>query len=70
MTENELLKETHDSVIEIKTVLLGKNGDDGLVGDFGRLSRSHYKLKQNFWILVAFLIGSGVLVGSLVGILR
>mgnify|MGYP001603665578 CR=1 FL=1 len=68
--ENELARETHDTVIEIKTVLLGTNGDNGLVGDVKRLGRSHYRLKQHFWILVGILVGSGILASGIYGILK
>ncbi len=56
-----LTEEEHDMLIKIHTVLLGTNGDDGLVGDVQRFSNSHYKLRRNFWMLVSFLTGSGVL---------
>ena len=67
LTENEIesIRETHDTVIRVATVLLGTNGDNGLVGDVKRIGESHFKLKRNFWILVSFLAGSGVLGGSL-----
>ena len=68
--EKQKLDETHDTVIELKTVLLGTNGDNGLVGDVKRIAKSHFRLKQNFWILVSFLIGSGILGGSIWGLLR
>ena len=63
--ERERLDEVRDSVIIIKTVLLGTDGDNGLVGDVKRLAVSHFKLKKSFWVLVSFLAGSGVLGGGL-----
>ncbi len=44
--------------------------DSGLVGLVNYLVKDHSKLKRNFWILVAFLVGSGVIVTSVVGILN
>ena len=63
--ERQRLDETHDSIIRIETVLLGTGGDNGLVGDVKRLAISHFKLKKNFWVLVSFLAGSGVLGGGI-----
>ena len=57
-------QDTHDLVRDIKAVLLGVNGDGGLVEDVKELSQSHYNLKRNFLLLVGILIGSGVLVGG------
>jgi hypothetical protein len=47
----------------LKTKLLGANGrdDGGLCGDVKYLLQDHSRLKRNFYILLAFLIGSGVL---------
>ena len=67
--ERQKLDETHDSMIRIETVLLGSNGDNGLVGDVKRLAVSHFRLKKNFWVLTSFLAGSGVLGGSIWAIL-
>ncbi len=58
-------QETHDLARDIKAVLLGVNGDGGLVEDVKELSKSHYKLKQNVMILIGVLVGSGVLVGGI-----
>jgi len=66
--DQKKIDETHDKVIEISIVLLGTNGDDGMCGDMKRITESHYKLKRNFWILVAFLAGSGVLGSGIWGI--
>ncbi len=47
----------------LRTKLLGANGNDegGLCGDVKYLLQDHSKLKRNFYILLAFLLGSGVL---------
>ena len=59
--EADKIDETHDAVIVIKTVLLGKNSDKGLVGDVEDLKKGHGKLKKAFWLLVGTLPGLGVL---------
>jgi len=59
--EKGKLDETHDKVLKLSTVLLGTNGDNGLVGEFRRVAQSHFTLKRNFWILVGILTGSGIL---------
>lgn len=70
--EREKLDKTHDRVAQIATVLLGTNGDDGLIGDVKintralmTLTEKHNSLNQNFWILVAGLGGSGMLGGGI-----
>lgn len=67
--EKQKQDETHDGVIKLTTVLLGTNGDDGLVGEFRRVANSHFSLKRNFWILVGILAGLGVLGSGLWGLL-
>ncbi|OGN89803.1 MAG: hypothetical protein A2158_01685 [Chloroflexi bacterium RBG_13_46_14] len=64
------IQETHDTVLEIKTVLLGKNGDEGMCGQLKDLIASHYTLKRNFWILVGILIGSGVISSTVIAALN
>lgn len=67
--ERLIIEETRESQIKLNTVLLGANGDDGLVGEVKDLSKSHGMLKRNFWMLIAFLIGSGVITGGLLAVL-
>jgi len=68
--EKQKLDNTHDAVIQIRTVLLGANGDDkGLCGEVKSLAISHYHLKKYFWILVAFLIGTGFISFSVLNIM-
>ena len=68
-TERDLMiKGTHDRVIKLDTVLLGANSDRGLIGDFQEVQKSHYKLRQRFYILIGVLGGSGVLTGAGFGI--
>ena len=54
----------------IKTVLLGANGDTGLVGKVDDVCKSNNDLNGKFKLLVGVLIGSGVLAGSTAGILK
>lgn len=66
--EKEILVKTHDKVIELRTILLGTDGDNGLIGDFKRLANSHSKLKRNFYILIGVLVGSGTIgIGLIMG---
>ena len=62
-SDSQLIEETHSTVIELKTVLLGIPGtsNGGLVKQVNDVSKSHGRLKRNFWILVGILIGSGLL---------
>ena len=57
-------EERDKMLYEIHTVLLGANGDEGLVGEFSCLKKSHGKLKIAFWSLVSFLSGAGILTSS------
>ena len=72
LTERDLtvIQETHDTVLEIKVVLLGKNGDEGLCGDVKYLQRDHSRLKQHFLILVGILGGSGIFGGGIYGLIK
>jgi hypothetical protein len=60
-TDRELLLEVHNIVTRDHTTLFGQNGDPGLIGQVNDVCKSYSKLNRNFWILVAFLAGSGVL---------
>jgi len=69
-TQIELIREIHQTTAQLSTVLLGvpNTEDTGLVGEVkdikltvNGVSKSHSKLKRNFWILVATLVGSGIL---------
>ena len=66
----EQIEETHDTVLNLKAVLLGVNGSPGLVKkveDFceqmTKLKEKQDNLDKRFWILIAFMIGSGILGG-------
>ncbi|KKL96448.1 hypothetical protein LCGC14_1844410 [marine sediment metagenome] len=70
--ERELLKEIRDEQREIReeqvkisTVLLGPDGQDGLVEKVDNVADGYGKLKRNFWMLVGVLTGSGVIGGGI-----
>lgn len=70
--EQQMIKEARDTARDLKTVLVGLNGDEGLCGDvkdlvnsLGALAKSHGRLKRNFWILVGVLVGSGIIGGGI-----
>jgi len=65
-TDRELLEETHETVIILKTVVLGANGDKGLHGTVQEQGRELFSLKKAFWTLIGILVGSGVLAGSVI----
>lgn len=75
--ERQQLQKTHDTVIEIKTVLLGANGDLGLCGEVKTLCQRmakqedrHARLAKTFWIVVGVLGGSGILATGIMQALR
>ena len=77
-TQKQLVQETHQTVTELKTVILGIPGteDTGLYGEVkavklvvNGVAKSHGKLKRNFWLLVGTLVGSGVIGGGVYSIL-
>ncbi|MDD5513446.1 MAG: hypothetical protein PHD09_06735 [Candidatus Omnitrophica bacterium] len=62
------IRDTHDTVIELRTILLGANGSPGLckkvekaTEELVEVHKNHSDLKRKFYILVAFMVGSGVL---------
>lgn len=71
-TDRQLMEETHGTVTELKTVLLGVPGtsNGGLVKQVNDVSKSHSRLKRNFWLLCGVLIGSGLLSGGIWAILN
>lgn len=63
---DEKLDRVENSVIEIKTVLLGADGDPGLVG----LVEDHEKKINRNTIILAAIIGSGLLGGGIAGLVQ
>jgi len=77
-TQKQLIQETHETVVQLSTVLLGVQGtaNGGLVKEVkdvkvsvNELAKSHSKLKRNFWVLIGILVGSGALGGGIYGLL-
>ena len=62
----ETMGETRDTVIELKTVILGKNHDKGLVGWVDDLDKKVGKIR----VVLAVIIGSGFLGGGIVGLVN
>ena len=67
-TENDRgkLDDTHKTVIQLKTVLLGTNGDDGLVG---QVKENTSRGVRNS-IIIALFMGTGAVGGSIFGIIQ
>ena len=61
-----MLSETHDTVITIKTVLLGANGRGGLVEQV----TCNTKRSSLNRVIIAAILGSGLLGGGIVGIIQ
>jgi hypothetical protein len=76
-TENDrqMIQETHDEIINLKTCLLGANhgtNDKGLLGQVQECQKNivtlfklHNENKVQLWKLIAILVGSGVMGGGL-----
>ena len=58
--DKEMLQSTHDAVIRIEAKL-----NNGLTHKLDDVCESHYRLKKNFYLLIGFLVGSGVLTGTI-----
>lgn len=63
---DEKIDRVENTLIAVKTVLLGKNSDKGLVGLVEHHSKEIDKIKGNYKTLVGVLIGSGVFTGGIV----
>jgi len=60
MIDNDkLLLETHDMVLELKTVLLGKNGDKGLIGVVEKLCADEEELDDRVHVIESGILDSG-----------
>lgn len=67
------IEETHSAVITIRTVLLGANGDEGLVGDVHKLACLQTKTESRLnklYIIVAGIGGVGLIGGGLTKLLE
>lgn len=67
--EKQMLQEARDTSLELKVVLLGKGSDTGLVGRIDALANGHSKLKRIVYTLIGILVGSGIIGGSIAGLL-
>ena len=66
-----LTKDERKMLIEIRTVLLGAEGEDnGLCAEVKRLAKGHAKLKLTVWVLITFLIGSGIIATSILELIK
>jgi len=68
-----VIRDEMSSVSKDVTAINTKIGDEesgGLCANVKYLLQDHSRLKRNFWILVAFLVGSGVLGTGIWGILN
>ena len=72
LTEAQIkqIEDTHDVVVRVSAILLGVNGNPGLVKRVEDVCTNYEKLNTRFWILVATLVGSGALGGGIWAILR
>jgi len=72
---DQLLYETHRTVQEVKAVLVGIDGDNGLCGDVRRMTQrleklenGHNRLRLTVYILIGVLVGSGIISGAVLGV--
>ncbi len=63
---DEKLDRVENTMIKIKTVLLGENSDKGLVGLVDCHTKDIEKIKGNYRTLMGILIGSGIFTGGAV----
>lgn len=64
------IENTYEAVNEIKIVLKGYNGQEGLCKQVSDLDKKHDDLNGKFKLLCGILIGAGVLYGGSVGLLK
>lgn len=77
-TQKQMIQETHDDMVEIKTVLVGipNTGDKGLVGEVKDIKlnvRSNTRSIGRIKVILAAIIGSGALgtgIWQLVGLIN
>ncbi len=66
----EIIRESHDSIKRLEDALLGINGQGGIMRRVETLELHYAKLNRNFWVLVALLVGSGILGGGIYALLQ
>ena len=67
--DRKMLEAIHEKVIKIEVVLLGANGDEGLVGEVQDLKRKYNRLTLGVYTLIGILIGLGLLTTGALGLL-
>ena len=67
--ERKILEVIQEKVIKIEVVLLGADGDEGLVGEVQELKKKQTKQAIILYVLIGVLVGSGVLVTGALGLL-
>lgn len=65
--ERQDFQELRDDVKEIRTALVGINGEGGLIRKVEAVADSHYSLRRKVYIGAAFLAGSGGITGIVLG---
>jgi hypothetical protein len=77
LDRDQMIQETHDTVLTLKAVLLGvpDSDDKGLVGkvcdnsdNIEKIEESCSKLRTILFWLIGLLVGGGVITGSVFGI--
>ena len=64
------IEATYTDVREIKIVLKGYNGQEGLCKQVSDLDRKHDDLNGKFKLLCGILIGAGILSGGSIGLIQ
>jgi len=67
------IEKTHDTVLELKVVIVGKNSDKGLVGqvnDTAKKVDDNTKKIHTDRIILAAILGSGLIGGGVAGLLQ
>ena len=70
-TQREMIQETHDTVLVLSTKLpFMQEQITETADDVEELTKSHGRLKKNFWTLIGVLAGSGVIGSGIYGLLN
>lgn len=74
---SEFTEDDRKRLYSVHDALVGTNGKGGLIDEVKKLTKeveylaiSHDNLKRNFYMLVAFMVGAGILTGGYFGFLR
>lgn len=73
MNEQErdnMIQETHETVTELRSAVIGVNGKGGLIDKVEEVCVDHAKLKNKVTLLIGILAGSGALTGTTVGLIN